>query len=113
MRYNFKRRNFEVEVGLHAINGLREGEPQQKLLIELNVWNKIKPLEIKEFYHFRIPKLLELEFPTNAELARHNLNSIFPKEISAIDQYFHDLKIAKEINWLLEVNHSQQLLKLT
>ena len=94
----FKRKNFEVEVGLHAFNGLRYGEPQRELLIELNVWDKLKPLEIKEFYHFRIPELLELEFPTDAELASNNLKTLFPNEINAIDQYFSDLMIAKEIN---------------
>ncbi len=93
----FKRKNFEVEVGLHAINGLREGEPQKQLLEDLGIWNDLKPLEINEFYHLRIPNILELEFPSNGDLAMKNLKDFFPKEQNSIERYFHDLKIARKI----------------
>ena len=107
----FKRKDFEVEVGLHAINGLREGEPQRDLLKELNVWSKLKPLEIKEFYHFRIPEILEFEFPTDPELAKYNLKTTFPKEVDAIEHYFNDLNLARKIGQLFTNRDQEKILE--
>lgn len=94
----FRRKGFHMEVGLHAINGLRNGEPQQQLLKTLGVWDHLEPLELPEFYNLSIPGVLNFNFPTNPKEASGNLKRLFPNEKSSIDRYFADLLTAYKLS---------------
>lgn len=104
----FPRKNFEMEVGLHAINGLREGELPRQLICSLGIWEHLRPLEIPELYHFQIPGVLSIDFPTNSYAALANFKELFPNEASVIDRYFKDLETGHRFGRMISGYDSSQ-----
>jgi len=92
----FRRRDFTMEVGLHEMDGLHEGDTKAKIFRELGVFDRVEFLELPEFYRF-INGRQDLVIPHDPVLAAAILKQSFPGEENGIDSYFHHLANARKI----------------
>ena len=92
----FKRRDFTMEVGLHEMDGLHQGDMKNKIFRELGVFDQVEFLKVPEFYRF-CNERYDLVIPHDSEEAKQVLKNAFPAEEKGIDSYFHHLLNAKRI----------------
>ena len=83
----FKHKDFKVEVGLHMIDGLDEGDQKLKLFKELGVLDNLEFLRVPEFYRFVKPGV-DITIPDNYEQAIEVLTEHFPTEKKGILKFF-------------------------
>ena len=93
----FKRKDLKIEVGLHMIDGLDDGDPKLKLFEELGVLENLEFKRIPEFYHFVKPGV-DMTIPDNYEQAIQVLTERFPAEKKGIIKFFKViLALRKEV----------------
>jgi phytoene dehydrogenase-like protein len=88
--HDFKRQQFQWDVGLHYIGSMGEGRPERALMDLItggNVqWKRLpEPMDVAVFPGFRFP-ISGDRSQCAADLIKH-----FPREAPAIHQYFRDL----------------------
>jgi all-trans-retinol 13,14-reductase len=88
----FKRKNYEWDVGVHAVGEVTSHSMTGRLLAELTdgglKWNSLGPV-YDEFYY---PDGFEIQFPDSPGQFRENLLEAFPHEGAAIDQYLQSVR---------------------
>ncbi len=93
----FKRKDFKIEVGLHMIDGLDEGDPKLKIFEELGVLDNLEFKRVPEFYRFVKPGV-DLTIPDNYKQAIEVLTERFPAEKKGILKFFKViLALRKEV----------------
>ena len=93
----FKRNDFMIEVGLHMIDGLDDGDPKQKIFKELGVFDNLEFKRVPEFYRFVKPGV-DLYVPDSYEQAIEVLTKRFPAEKKRIQKFFKViLALRKEV----------------
>jgi all-trans-retinol 13,14-reductase len=93
----FKRKDLKIEVGLHMIDGLDEGDPKLKLFEELGILDNLEFKRIPEFYRFVKPGV-DLTIPDSYEQAIEVLTERFPAEKIGILKFFKViLALRKEV----------------
>ena len=83
----FKRKDLKIEVGLHVIDGLDDGDPKLKLFEELGVLDNMEFKRVPEFYRFIKPGV-DMTIPDNYEQAIRVLTERFPAEKKGIIKFF-------------------------
>ena len=83
----FKRKDLKIEVGLHVIDGLDDGDPKLKLFEELGVLDNMEFKRVPEFYRFVKPGV-DMTIPDNYEQAIRVLTERFPAEKKGIIKFF-------------------------
>lgn len=107
----FKRKGYTVEVGLHELDGLYEGDNKVKIFNEFEVFDHVKFLKAPEFYRFKKGDL-DFVVPDDADEAIAQLIEKFPSEEKAIRKFFDIvIGIRKELSKVPQVTISA-LLKL-
>ena len=93
----FKHKDLKIEVGLHMIDGLDEGDPKLKIFNELGVLDKLEFIRVPEFYRFIKPGV-DITIPDNYEQAIKILAERFPAEKKGILKLFKMiLALRKEV----------------
>jgi len=93
----FKRKDLKIEVGLHMIDGLDDGDPKLKIFKELGVLDNLEFKRVPEFYRFFKPGV-DMSIPDNYEQAIEVLTERFPAEKKGILKFFKlILALRKEI----------------
>lgn len=92
----FKRKEFTMEVGLHEMEGLYPRDQKLKMFEDLGLLERIKFLELPEFYRF-INGRQDIVIPHQAEEAKTVLKNAFPGEEEGIDAYFWHMANAKRV----------------
>ncbi|NQT27595.1 NAD(P)/FAD-dependent oxidoreductase [candidate division KSB1 bacterium] len=93
----FKRKDLKIEVGLHMIDGLDDGDPKQRIFEELGVLDNLEFKRVPEFYRFVKPGV-DLIIPDNYEQAIEVLTEHFPAERKGILKFFKViLALRKEV----------------
>ena len=93
----FKRNDFKIEVGLHMIDGLDDGDPKLKMFKELSVLDNLEFKRIPEFYRFVKPGV-DMSIPDSYEQAIEVLTERYPAEKKGILKFFKViLALRKEI----------------
>ncbi len=83
----FKHKDLKIEVGLHMIDGLDDGDPKLKIFKELGVLDNMEFKRIPEFYRFVKPGV-DMTIPDDCEQAIRVLTERFPKEKKSILKFF-------------------------
>ncbi|MEJ2037438.1 MAG: NAD(P)/FAD-dependent oxidoreductase [Desulfosarcinaceae bacterium] len=83
----FRRRDFRVEVGLHEMDGLDQGDPKTRILNDLGVLEQVEMVRAPEFFRF-VNSRLDFVMPDNADEAIRALEAVFPREKRGIRKYF-------------------------
>jgi all-trans-retinol 13,14-reductase len=87
----FKRREFVMEVGLHAMDGhLIHQESQRSILRFLGIHRKVEFLPLPEFFRLRNSRM-DFVFPQGRERAFEALSRAFPNEKEGIRRVFRIL----------------------
>lgn len=98
----FRRRPFRVEVGLHELDGLDQGDPKLRIFNDLEVLRKVRVVKVPEFFRF-VNTRLDFVMPDNAAEAARTLEAAFPKEKKGIRTYFKTIgAIRREVARLPE-----------
>ncbi len=93
----FMRKDFKVEVGLHMIDGLDNGDPKLKAFKELGVLDNLEFKRVPEFYRFVKPGV-DITIPDSYEQAIKVLTERFPAEKKGILKFFKViLALRKEV----------------
>lgn len=89
---NFKRKQYEFEVGLHEMDGLgNEHDPKHELFEKLEIPKHITFKRVPEFYRV---KWNDVDFimPDDIDLAIIKLQKTFPKEERNIEDFFAEMR---------------------
>ncbi|WP_446009747.1 phytoene desaturase family protein [Candidatus Electrothrix sp.] len=93
----FRRNDYIMEVGLHAIDGLDEQDPKRKVFEELGVFNQVQFIQTDEFYRIKNERL-DIVIPSSVQEAINILIKKFPVEASGIRKFFKIIcSLRKEI----------------
>ena len=93
----FRRKDYTMEVGLHAIDGLDEQDPKRKVFEELGVFNHVQFIQTNELYRVRNERL-DIAIPSSAPETVKILIKKFPEEERGIRKFFKIIcAIRKEI----------------
>jgi len=93
----FKRKDLKIEVGLHMIDGLDDGDPKLKIFKELGILDNLEFKRVPEFYRFVKPGV-DMIIPDNYKEAIKVLAERFPAEKKGILKFFKIiLALRKEI----------------
>jgi phytoene dehydrogenase-like protein len=93
----FKRKDLKIEVGLHMIDGLDDGDPKLKIFKELGVLDNLEFKRVPEFYRFVKPGV-DMTIPDIYEQAIEVLTERFPTEKKGILKFFKViLALRKEV----------------
>ena len=89
----FKRKNLVVEVGLHLLDGLDDGDLKLPLWRELGILDNIEVVRAPEFYGLRHPGLSE-EFvmPFGIDEAIAATCERFPRHAGSLRRYFREIR---------------------
>lgn len=94
---SFYRQGIRFDVGHHLVNGFDEFNFLKEILHELDLSREIKFQVLSSFNHVYLNEKFQHTFKGNLELDRAGLITLFPKEVSAITNYFDEImKIRKE-----------------
>ena len=94
---NFKRKDFSMEVGLHALDGLDADDPKLAALQDLGILDNIEFIRLPEFYRFTNDRV-DIVIPFNTEEATAVLVKTFPEERKGIEKFFRTVHaIRREI----------------
>jgi len=83
----FKRKGYTVEVGLHELDGLYEGDNKVDIFKEFGVFDGVNIIDVPEFYRYRRGEF-DFVLPDSADEAKEALKKRFPEEDTAIDTFF-------------------------
>ena len=98
----FKRKDYTMEVGLHAIDGLDEQDPKKKVFEDLGVFDHVQFIQTNEFYRIR-NESLDSTIPCSTQTATEYLIRKFPSEKKGIKKFFKTIcDIRKEVGQLPE-----------
>lgn len=89
----FKRGDYLMEVGLHEIDGLHEGDPKRDILEMLGVFDAVEFVKAPEFYALHKGDF-EYMFPDGWEHSKGQLLRDFPEERQGIEAYYKLLRKA-------------------
>ncbi len=93
----FKRNDFNIEVGLHMIDGLDNDDPKRKILEELKVFDNLEFVRVPEFYQVVKPGC-DITIPDDYKQAIETLIERFPAEQKGILKFFKIiLALRKEV----------------
>ncbi|MCI5166295.1 MAG: NAD(P)/FAD-dependent oxidoreductase [Candidatus Electrothrix sp. GM3_4] len=93
----FRRKDYIMEVGLHAMDGLDEQDPKRKIFEDLGVFDHVQFIKTGEFYRI-INKKLDITIPNSTQDAIKILIKKFPNESKGIKKFFKVIHaIRKEI----------------
>ncbi|MBU1118603.1 NAD(P)/FAD-dependent oxidoreductase [Patescibacteria group bacterium] len=84
---NFKRVGSSMDVGLHALDGMDDGDLKKEIFDELKVFGNVEFAKLPEFYRF-VNERFDIVIPDNYKEAEKILISNFPKEKSGIKKFF-------------------------
>ncbi len=83
----FKRKGYTVEVGLHELDGLYEGDNKVKIFKEFGVFDGVNIIDVPEFYRYRRGEF-DFVLPDNVAEAKAALIDAFPLEAKAVNKFF-------------------------
>ncbi len=83
----FRRKDFTVEVGLHAMDGLDPGDLKREIFQELGVFDHVEFIRVPEFYRFTNGRV-DMVIPGDFDKARRVLSERFPHEKAGIEKFF-------------------------
>ena len=92
----FKRKEFTMEVGLHEMDGLHPADPKTKIFTDLGIMEKVKFLELPEFYRFFNDRH-DIVVPHDPKMAKEILLNSFPTEKDGIEKYFYSVLNARKV----------------
>ncbi len=96
----FRRKDFTVEVGLHAMDGLDKNDPKVKIFEDLDVFNHVEFVRIPEFYRFKNAQT-DIVIPDHKQEAIRVLMEKFPQEKKGLKRFFKKIfAISNEVNKL-------------
>jgi phytoene dehydrogenase-like protein len=96
----FKRRDFNVEVGLHEMDGLDKNDSKIKIFEDLGVFNNVEFVRVPEFYRYINPRV-DIVVPDDYLKAIDVLVKRFPNEERGIRRFFKVIMgIHKEVDRL-------------
>lgn len=89
---NFKRKQYEFEVGLHEMDGLgNENDPKHELFENLEVQKHVIFKRVPEFYRVKWNNI-DFIMPDDIEEAIQKLQKTFPKEERNIEDFFAEMR---------------------
>jgi len=91
----FSRKDFNLEVGLHEMDGLDRRDMKTKIFHDLGVFDNVEFIKVPEFYHF-INDRYEITIPHDPEKAIKILTDNFPEEETGIKAYFDQILNARK-----------------
>ena len=107
----FKRKEFVMEAGLHAMDGhLIDESRHHSLLRYLGVLKHLNFLPLPEFFHLRSPQI-NFTFPHGTQKAKEALMEKFPGEGKAIQRYFRLIMGIQDELERLPRKRSQQVME--
>lgn len=86
----YRHKDFNIEVGLHEMDGFGGGNLKNKIFRELNVFENIEFVPTEIFYRF-IHGNSDFIVPHDHKKAIELFTSKFPDQVKSIDQYFDRL----------------------
>ncbi|MGD9365065.1 MAG: NAD(P)/FAD-dependent oxidoreductase [Desulfobacteraceae bacterium] len=86
----FRRKAFKMEVGLHEMDGLDQGDPKTGMLDDLGVLQQIRFVRVPEFYRY-VNSHLDIVIPDNGAEALRLLTATFPRERKGIRHFFNTI----------------------
>ncbi|MCI5136860.1 MAG: NAD(P)/FAD-dependent oxidoreductase, partial [Candidatus Electrothrix sp. AR1] len=93
----FRRKDYIMEVGLHAMDGLDEQDPKREIFEDLGVFDQVQFIKTDELYCIRNEKL-DITIPSSTQDAINILIKKFPNESKGIKKFFKIINaIRKEI----------------
>lgn len=84
---SFKRKDYVMEVGLHALDGLDEKDPKKQIFEELGIFDHVDFIAAPEFYRIKNKKI-DINLPSSKKDAIKILSEKFPKEKKGIKKFF-------------------------
>lgn len=91
----YRRKNYEVEVSLHLLDGLDDLDVKRKIFDELGVFENLEFVPVPEFYRF-VPGTRELVVPFGLEAAIETLSERYPQDRKAIRRVFETMTHVRE-----------------
>ncbi len=89
---HFKRKKYNFEVGLHAMNEIADKTaPDYELYEKLNVYKNVKFLKTPQFYNFHHGDF-SFRVSSNFDTFKKDLIERFPEEAKSIKKYFRIIK---------------------
>ncbi|MFW9831419.1 MAG: phytoene desaturase family protein [Candidatus Thorarchaeota archaeon] len=87
---SFRRKGYNFEVSLHAINGQAE---DSKILQFFDVLPLIRPIQLKEWYRVQVEEVpgggsLDFHMPMDWEAAKNAMESAFPEAVANVRAWF-------------------------
>ena len=92
----FRRSDFTMEVGLHEMDGLHQGDLKIKIFRDLGISDRVEFIPVPEFYRF-INERHDIVIPHDPGRAKETLLNHFPGQEAGIEQYFHHVLNARKI----------------
>jgi len=92
----FQRKDFIMEVGLHEMDGPHARDLKVKIFRDLGLNEKVKLLDLPEFYRF-VNERQDVIIPHDPVEAERKLIDLFPKDAKGIKTYFHHVLNARKI----------------
>ncbi len=96
----FRRKDYIVEVGLHAMDGLDEDDIKPAIFQDLKVFDNVEFIRVPEFYRF-VNERVDIVIPDNAERAIDTLIKKFPDEEQGIRKFFKVIVDLRREIWKL------------
>lgn len=87
---NFKRFGSKMDVGLHEMDGLDEGDFKREIFKELKVFENVEFIRLPEFYRF-INGRIDIVIPDDYKKAEKILVEKFPDEEKGIKKFFSEI----------------------
>nr|CRH07085.1 putative FAD dependent oxidoreductase [Candidatus Magnetococcus massalia] len=106
----FKRKKMQIEVGLHELDGLDEGDVKYPLFQRLGLFEQLTFVPVPEFYTLRHPQLGDAPFvmPEGVERAQAAVTTRFPQHAEGIKQWFATLiAIRTKLRTLSDHSHDR------
>ena len=86
----FKRGDFNLEVGLHEMDGPSPRDIKTRIFNELEVFGNVEFVRVPEFYHF-VSEHVKITIPHDPAAAMKVLREAFPSEINGINAFFNQI----------------------
>ncbi|MDH5510495.1 MAG: NAD(P)/FAD-dependent oxidoreductase [Nitrospinota bacterium] len=91
----FRRGDYQVEVGLHELDGLHEEDFKRELFLELKVFDHVEFIRLPQFYRF-VNGRVDVTVPEGYNAAIHAFVSRFPDEEKGIRKFFAKIRAIGE-----------------
>jgi all-trans-retinol 13,14-reductase len=107
----FRRNDYIVEVGLHAMDGLDEDDIKPTIFRDLKVFDNLELVRVPEFYRF-VNERVDIAVPDNAGRAIETLIRKFPEDEKGIRKFFKVIVDLRREVWKLPREKWKVLLSL-